>query len=513
MSAWEWCVACGASRVDAPEQCHDGKAHRLARYTFREVGEGQGDVEIVAKAVAVPADDADGSIDWVEEGLPAALVDPTPVEPMMPAIDPAEKTFDQPVPPPVAPQASGVQPVAGLAPHLKGPSGIPFDPAFLARYRPLGVLGKGGAGVVYHVVETNSGREAALKFLVHLEKSALARFDAECQTLARLNHPRILKVFGQGHWKSFPFMLMEVVEGESLKDRLVAEGSLTVRSALEITIQVLEGLTYLHQQGVVHRDLKPANIFLYEGGDLKIGDFGVARSPWRQSALTEPGTVVGTPRYMAPEQATGDPITFATDLYSLGIVLFELLTGQPPFVAPSLAALLAAHVRKKPPVLQSRRPDLPAELEPVVARALEKRPARRWSSAEEWAGELHRLLATGIDAPAGEKVPFSHSALTLQARPPSEAPAPEALAVPEPVVAPPAPSKPPAPPAEPVALKHGPQSGSGSHDRKKLPERVAERAPVVARSNWVDALRPHAAWIVTVGVTCVLVLMFVIGAR
>jgi serine/threonine-protein kinase len=262
--------------------------------------------------------------------------------------------------------------------------------SFAGRYEILGSLGRGGMGVVYRARDTQLDEVVALKLLrpeaLESDPSLLDRFKQEIRLARRITHRNVLRTHDFGEAAGVPYISMEYVDGVNLKDLIRGRGALPVGVGLSIAKQMCHGLAAAHEMGVVHRDVKPHNMMILpETGDLKIMDFGISRvqAVGEASGLTMAGTVMGTPDYMPPEQAQGRPADFRADLYSLGVVLFEIFTGRLPFAGDGPTAVLIAHVQKQPPRPRSVRPGVPAELEAVILRALEKDPARRWQTAHE----------------------------------------------------------------------------------------------------------------------------------
>jgi WD40 repeat protein/tRNA A-37 threonylcarbamoyl transferase component Bud32 len=275
-------------------------------------------------------------------------------------------------------------------------------PVSVPGYEILGELGRGGMGVVYKARHRQLGRLVALKMLLggeFAQDDYRERFRAEAEAVARLQHPGIVQIFDVGEWQAdptsppFPYFTLEYVAGGSLSDRLAGKPQNPVLSAgwLETLSRTVH---YAHGQGVIHRDLKPSNVLLTTDGQLKLCDFGVARLLTGSDVHTLSGQVVGTPEYMAPEQAQGrrDETGPATDVYALGTMLYTMLTGRPPFQGESVAATLL-HICAQEPVPPSRlQPDVPRDLESICLKCLEKEPWRRYGSAGELAEDLRRFL-------------------------------------------------------------------------------------------------------------------------
>lgn len=242
-------------------------------------------------------------------------------------------------------------------------------------------LGVGGMGIVYRAVYTKTGQDVALKVLspnLTTDKKLLARFDRETKILKRLKHPNIVRYYGGGTNAGQRYYAMELIDGGALDDYVKKRGgTLTWEQVIEVGKQICSALEHAHNAGIIHRDLKPANLFLTRKGRLKLGDFGIARDT-EATALTAAGKTVGTYAYMAPEQIVGKPeISRKTDLYALACVLFELLTGKPPFEAETAAEMLFAHLETDPPSVRDKCPECPIWLEQLIERMLEKDPDDR----------------------------------------------------------------------------------------------------------------------------------------
>jgi tRNA A-37 threonylcarbamoyl transferase component Bud32 len=256
------------------------------------------------------------------------------------------------------------------------------------RYRPERPLGAGGMAEVWLVHDERHGRLVALKLLGEHLASAMGqdRFKREIALLARLQHPNVLSLIDSGENAGRMWYVTPFIEGESLRDLLDREGKLDITEALRLGSELLDALGYAHRSGVVHRDIKPENVLLSQGHAL-LADFGIAREEGKDR-LTATGLSVGTPSYMSPEQVAGEQADASSDLYSMGCVLFECLTGQPPFVGPDARAVMAQHVMDPVPSLRARRPTVPEGVERVVLRALEKDPKDRWPDAAAFARAL-----------------------------------------------------------------------------------------------------------------------------
>jgi serine/threonine protein kinase len=312
------------------------------------------------------------------------------------------------------------------------------------RYRVESVLGTGGMGKVYKAEHTGIGRTVAIKVLhsrLGGSKEAAQRFQREAIASGRLDHPNIVNVTDSGQLEDGSlYMVMEALEGEPLGNRLVRDKRLPWHEAIAILRGVLAGLQHAHDKGVVHRDIKPDNIFLARKDNdlvIKILDFGIAKlyaGNADDPATTRAGLTVGTPAYLSPEQAVGGAITPATDLYSCSIVLYEMLTGRPPFIDEDPLAMLTAHVSRDAPPLVEIAPDIvvPPGLEDVIQRGLAKVSAERISSATEYIQALDDVSrAAGVEMPM---LPRTSGSLPIPSGPHSfTTPAPGFMATPPPM--------------------------------------------------------------------------------
>jgi eukaryotic-like serine/threonine-protein kinase len=279
------------------------------------------------------------------------------------------------------------------------------------RYKVLEAVAEGAMGVVYRAERVKLGRIVAVKVLhehIPSELSGRKRFEIEAMAMAKLEHPHCAAVVDVGVHEDIPFVVMDFVSGENLKE-LIAAGPVAVPRAIEIVRQTLSGLAHAHEHGIIHRDIKPANIVLSQksglGDHVKILDFGLARLTADVSNLTT-GIVVGTPSYMAPEQIRGTAIDKRADIYAVGVLLFELVTGKKPFFSPKddPIEVCSMHLKKKPPTLAETLPGDYGALEAVVAKALSKSPDDRYASAEEMAAALVERRSAPFTPPAGVPV-------------------------------------------------------------------------------------------------------------
>jgi hypothetical protein len=284
---------------------------------------------------------------------------------------------------------------APVPPPVEGDASAPGWPE-VPGYRILGELGRGGMGVVYQAWQESLDRPVALKVILDGEYAGpeeRRRFRAEAEAIAHLQHPNIVQVYEVGEYRGRLFYSMELVDGTSLAER--GRGiPLPAREAAAFVETLAQAVDHAHQRGVVHRDLKPANVLLPEDGTPKIADFGLAKRLDRDGGQTQSGAILGTPSYMAPEQASGrskevDP---ATDVYALGAILYELLTGHPPFRAETALDTLQLVISEQPVPLRRITPGVPADLEAVCLKCLEKAPERRYASARALAEDLRQVL-------------------------------------------------------------------------------------------------------------------------
>jgi hypothetical protein len=280
------------------------------------------------------------------------------------------------------------------------------------RYRLERALGSGGSATVWIAFDTVLERRVAVKILAQGlagEPDKLERFRREARALAKLGHPHIVTVIDVGEEAGTPFIVLEYIAGETLKERLRRVGRLPVDEAIAYAIEVARALAAAHERGIVHRDVKAQNILLAPDGGAKLTDFGIARSG-ADVALTQGGRVLGTTDYVSPEQALGHEVNGQSDLYSLGIVLYEALTGAVPFTGSSQLAVATMHVRAQIPDVQRSRPEVSATLAAVVDHATAKRPERRYPDARTMIAELERALAIET-ARAGDATGAAHAVL------------------------------------------------------------------------------------------------------
>ena len=311
-----------------------------------------------------------------------------------------------PFPPPPGPQPPRAETPAPGPPGAGPPPLPPLPPppaprTHIGKYLVKGELGRGGMGAVYVAEQPGLGREVAIKELIvsaAADPTALTRFLQEAQVMARSNHPNLVQVHDMEQDGDARFIILEFVRGRSLREILGA-GRVPMPRVIAIMHGVLQGLNYAHRHNIVHRDMKPENVLVSDEGDVKVTDFGIARltdDAGGGSTATRAGTTVGTPQYMSPEQVSTSKVDGRSDLYSAGIMLYELVCGRPPFLATEADGpftLMAKHVQAPPPPPAIHRPDVDPELEQVIMKALSKRPEDRFQTGAEFDDALRRVAA------------------------------------------------------------------------------------------------------------------------
>ena len=264
---------------------------------------------------------------------------------------------------------------------------------FDGRYQIVRKLGTGGLADVYLAEDQELGRRVAIKILNDrhaADDSFVERFRREAKNAAGLSHPNIVSIYDRGTAEDTYYIAMEYLDGRSLKELIVGRGPAPIKTAIEYTRQILAAVGFAHRHGIVHRDIKPHNVLVGPEGRVKVTDFGIARSG--ASQMTEVGSIIGTAQYLSPEQARGAPVDQTSDLYSVGVVLYELLTGQVPFTGDTPLEIAMKHLSEVPKPPSELRPDVPHDLDMVVLRALAKDPADRYETAEEMDADLDRVL-------------------------------------------------------------------------------------------------------------------------
>ena len=260
-----------------------------------------------------------------------------------------------------------------------------------SRYKIVSRLGSGGMADVFLADDEQLGRPVALKLLYQRfaeDPGFVERFRREAQAAAGLQHPNVVSVYDRGAFDGTYYIAMEYLPGRSLKQLIRAEAPLDPVRAIEITLQILRAARFAHRRGVIHRDLKPHNVIVDEADNAKVTDFGIARAG--ASDMTETGSIMGTAQYLSPEQAQGHAVSPASDLYSIGVVLYEMLTGRVPFDAESAVSIALKHVSEAPPPMTVFNPAVPSELEQVVMWALNKNPVDRPANADQFITALEQ---------------------------------------------------------------------------------------------------------------------------
>jgi len=288
---------------------------------------------------------------------------------------------------------------------------------FDGRYRIVRKLGTGGMANVYLAEDEVLGRRVAIKILNDRhagDDQFIERFRREAKNAASLSHPNIVSIYDRGEAEGTYYIAMEYLDGRSLKELIVARGPAPVNVAIEYARQILAAIRFAHRHGIVHRDIKPHNVLVDAEGRLKVTDFGIARAG--ASQMTEAGSIIGTAQYLSPEQARGAPVDQTSDLYSVGVVLYELLTGVVPFNGDTPVEIAMKHLSSAPEPPSSKRADIPRDLDLVVLRALAKDPADRYQSADEMDADLARVADGGAVSPATEE-----AATMIISRPPPTA--------------------------------------------------------------------------------------------
>src|SRR5688572_5697205 len=300
--------------------------------------------------------------------------------------------------------------------------------SMLGRYKIVAEIGQGAMGVVYKAVDPIIDRTVAIKTInLNLSRQELeeyeARFQQEIKAAGRLNHPNIVTIYDVGKTDAVAYMAMEFLEGAELKDIIASGTLLPSDQVVDIIVQVADGLWFAHQQDIVHRDVKPSNIMVMKGGIAKITDFGIARLP-NSAVKTMTGLILGSPRYMSPEQVIGKAIDARSDIFSLGVVLYEALTGIAPFDGDNVNAIMYATVNTTPPPPSAHNRAVPAMLDLIVAKAMAKLLDDRYQSVKELADDLREVrrqmdstrpaaALKASNAPAPMRVPTPPSKLLV----------------------------------------------------------------------------------------------------
>src|SRR5437588_2222238 len=288
---------------------------------------------------------------------------------------------------------------------------------FDGRYRIMRKLGTGGMANVYLAEDQELGRRVAIKILDDRhanDDQFVERFRREAKNAASLSHPNIVSIYDRGEAEGTYYIAMEYLDGRALKELIVARCPAPIHLAVDYARQILAAIRFAHRHGIVHRDIKPHNVLVDGEGRLKVTDFGIARAG--ASQMTEAGSIIGTAQYLSPEQAKGAPVDQTSDLYSVGVVLYELLTGVVPFTGDTPVEIAMKHLSAIPESPSAKRAEIPRELDLVVMRALAKDPAERYQSAEEMDADLARVARGVAVSPATEE-----AATAIISRPPPTA--------------------------------------------------------------------------------------------
>ena len=287
---------------------------------------------------------------------------------------------------------------------------------FDGRYRIVRKLGMGGMANVYLAEDEVLGRRVAIKILNDRhagDDQFVERFRREAKNAASLSHPNIVSIYDRGEAEGTYYIAMEYLDGRSLKELIVARGPAPIHLAVDYARQILAALRFAHRHGIVHRDIKPHNVLVDGEGRLKVTDFGIARAG--ASQMTEAGSIIGTAQYLSPEQAKGASVDQTSDLYSVGVVLYELLTGVVPFSGDTPVEIAMKHLSTVPEPPSAKRADIPRDLDMVVMRALAKDPSERYQSAEEMDADLRRINRGAAISPVTEE-----AATAIISRPPTD---------------------------------------------------------------------------------------------
>jgi hypothetical protein len=272
-------------------------------------------------------------------------------------------------------------------------------PKTIGRYEIVELVGRGGMGVLYRARDAVLERNVAVKMMLldfTTDQTARDRFQREARAVARLQHRNVVTIHELGEVEGTPYIVMEFLSGKDLDAMLKGDVKMSLAQKLDVVIQLCDGLGYAHEQGIVHRDVKPGNVRVLEDGTVKILDFGIAK--FAQSSITQSGQIMGTPSYMAPEQIMGKPVDGRADLFSVGVLMYELLSGQKPFTGESPTTVVYQIIHVEPAPVNASVPELPDSLHEIVSRALQKNPDDRYSRASEMSSDL-QMVKMMLDLP------------------------------------------------------------------------------------------------------------------
>src|SRR5205085_8918877 len=305
---------------------------------------------------------------------------------------------------------------------------------FDGRYRIERKLGAGGMADVYLAEDQELGRRVAIKILNDrhaADDSFIERFRREAKNAAGLSHPNIVSIYDRGEAEGTDYIAMEFLDGRSLKELIVGRGPAPIKVTIDYARQILAAVGFAHKHGIVHRDIKPHNVLVGPEGRLKVTDFGIARSG--ASQMTEVGSIIGTAQYLSPEQARGSPVDQRSDVYSVGIVLYEMLTGTVPFTGDTPLEIAMKHLSEVPVPPSELRDDVPEDLDMVTLRALAKDSEDRYQTAEEMDADLARLArGLGVSAETAEAATSVLAGAGISGAPTIIAPRPTKVAPPAP---------------------------------------------------------------------------------
>jgi eukaryotic-like serine/threonine-protein kinase len=273
---------------------------------------------------------------------------------------------------------------------ISSPQDAPYLPEYIGKYKILQIVGMGGMGVIYKAVQEPLNRIVALKVLppqMSGNEEMSQRFEIEAKAISMLQHQNIVSIYEYGDDKGYHFFAMQFIDGENLSVRIQQKKAMPVTEIMDFSKQMCRGLRYAHSQNVIHRDIKSQNVLIDKENIARLSDFGIAKI-FSSVHLTLTGVTVGTPEYMSPEQAEGEVVDFKTDIYSLGVVIYEMLTKRPPFTANNPVAVAYKHVHEMPVPPSVKRRDTPKRLELIVLKALKKDKKERYASVEEMLDHL-----------------------------------------------------------------------------------------------------------------------------